>query len=346
MAKIVKKERYKAAVIGIGRIGMFLESDPKRLKPATHVGMWMNHPRVDLAAVCDNDAGKFEKARAMKPDVATYTDPEKLLREVAPDIVSISTWKDTHYEMMKLALRYGVPAIVCEKPIAEKYEHAQEVVDEAKKRGVHLFINHRRRFDPLLYPLREDLAGGIIGDIIQVSCYYVYGLVTTGTHLIDTLRFLLKDVAGDVRFVAGYPNTATHHHPDGDPCVDGFIGFENGLKASIQSLNIRDYDIFNFYLYGRKGLVVFKNVGRDIEIYKVENSPEHQGFAELAHTPVEVRGGKPRDQFGFLANNVIECLEGKATSLSTGDDSMKALEILLAFQKSVASGSRIITLGA
>ena len=340
----LKKERYRAAVIGIGRIGMKLEADPKRLKPATHFGMWKAHPRTDLVAVCDTVPEHLEIAKSMLPSVKTYTDAKTLLRETKPDIVSIATWKDTHYEMLKLCLDCGVSAIVCEKPIAECYEHAKEAVQLARKKGVHLFINHRRRFDGLLYPLRADMEAGIIGEIMQVSAYYVYGLVTTGTHLIDTLRFFLLKIAGEVEWVSAFENTISTFHPPDDICVDGFIGFKNGLKVSIQSLNIKDYDIFNFYFYGRKGLIVFKNIGRTVELFNVGDSPEHKGFTELNNTPYEVRGGQPRDQFMFLANNVIDSLEGRSESLSTGEDSLKALEILLAMQKSAKYGGKRVNL--
>ena len=61
-----RSARYSAAVIGIGRIGMLLERDPKRVKPATHVGMWASHPRVKLAAVCDPNPAKLQLAAEMK----------------------------------------------------------------------------------------------------------------------------------------------------------------------------------------------------------------------------------------------------------------------------------------
>ena len=339
----LKKKEYTACIIGIGRIGMLLESDPKRLKPATHFGMWRTHPRIKLAAVCDNNPKNLEIAKSKEPSLALYSSAEELLRDVKPDVVSIATWKDTHYEMMKLCLDHGVPAIVCEKPIAEKYKHAKEVVDRVKESGTHFFINHRRRFDELLYPLREEMKKGIISEIIQVAAHYVYGLVTTGTHVIDTLRFFLKDIAGEIKWVSAFPNTFGHFHPEGDPCMDGFIGFENGLKASLQSFDIKDYDIMNYHFYGRKGHIVLKNIGRDIKIYKVQDSPEHEGFTELTDSPVEAWGGiPPRDQFGFLANNVIDSLEGRATSLSTGEDSLKALEVLLAMQRSAREGGKKI----
>ena len=56
---------YDAAVIGVGRIGMSLEQDPKRLKPATHFGMWRDHPRTNLVAVCDPDPAKLALAEKL-----------------------------------------------------------------------------------------------------------------------------------------------------------------------------------------------------------------------------------------------------------------------------------------
>jgi len=117
----------------------------------------------------------------------------------------------------------------------------------------------------------------------------IYGLVTTGTHVIDTLRFFLKNIAGDIKWVIGNRNTFSHFSPPVDPCVDGLVGFENGLQVAIQSLNIKDYAIFDFNFYGRKGRAVFKNIGRDIEIYQSTESSEHEGFTELADKSVDIR---------------------------------------------------------
>ncbi len=123
------------------------------------------------------------------------------------------------------------------------------------------------------------------------------------------------------------------------------MGFENGLKAVIQSLSMKDYDNFDFHFYGRQGKAVLTNVGRRIEIYRVTDSPEHQGFTELSDTPAEVRGGEPRDLFGCMADNVLDCLEGRGAPLSTGEDSLKALDILLAMQESAADGGRTVRIG-
>lgn len=336
--------RYRAAVIGTGRIGMLLERDPKRLKPATHFGMWSAHPRADLVAVCDADPRKLAVARELAPGVATYEDAALLLAAERPDVVSIATWKDSHYEMCKLALEHGVGAIVLEKPIAERHEQAHEIVADARRRGVELHINHRRRFDPLLYPLRDELRDGLVGRLQQVSSYYVFGLVTTGTHLVDALRFLFRDVEGEIAWVAGFANERPHFAPPDDPCVDGFLGFESGVKASVQSLDIKRYDLFQIDAYGETGRVSLRSIGREVTVQRVVESPEHDGFTELEPTPSEQRGGAPRDQFRMLADNAIGCLDGTETSLSTGEDSLAALEILLALRESAEDGGRVIRL--
>ena len=158
----ISKEKYRAAIIGVGRIGMKLELDKKRIKPATHFGMWDYNSDVDLVAVCDTSDENLKMSKKLNPNINIYKNAQDLLEKEKPDIVSIATWKDTHYDMMKLCIKYNIPAIVCEKPIAEKIEHAHEIVQETKENGIHLFINHRRRFDPLLYPFKNDLNNGII----------------------------------------------------------------------------------------------------------------------------------------------------------------------------------------
>ena len=96
-----------------------------------------------------------------------------------------------------------------------------------------------------------------------------------------------------------------------DENIDGYLFFKNGLKASIQSLNMKSYDNFDIYIYGSKGLIVIKGIGRDGFIYNVIKSSEHSGFTELDHKPKRIFGPKPRNQFGKLSENAVECMSNK-----------------------------------
>ena len=42
---------------------MLLELDKKRIKPASHFGMWNSNRKVSLEAVCDEDPKKFKLSK-------------------------------------------------------------------------------------------------------------------------------------------------------------------------------------------------------------------------------------------------------------------------------------------
>ena len=43
------KKKIKVSIIGAGRIGLKLEFDKKRLKPASHFGMWAKNKNCNPA---------------------------------------------------------------------------------------------------------------------------------------------------------------------------------------------------------------------------------------------------------------------------------------------------------
>ena len=55
--------KIRVCIIGLGRFGMLLENDKKRLKPATHFGLWSNSKKVSLVGVSDNDLSKKKLLR-------------------------------------------------------------------------------------------------------------------------------------------------------------------------------------------------------------------------------------------------------------------------------------------
>jgi predicted dehydrogenase len=311
--KMSNKKKINVCLIGPGRIGMTLELDKLRKKPATHFGMWLKNKDANLIAVCDVDNKKNKIAKKLKSNILFYTDYKKMLREIQPQIISISTWKNSHYKITSDCLNLGVKVIVLEKPLANNIHQSKLLINLIKKKKAKVLINHRRRYDDEIIKLAKLLKEGIIGEILQVSSHYVYGLLTTGTHLIDTLRMLLVPVVGEITHVTGFNNNFKSHVPLDDKNYDGFLIFKNGLKASFQSHNIKNYDIFDFHIYGSKGKILITSIGRRIFNYKIIKSPEHTGFTELDYNIKEMCKSSPRPQFQRLSDNAINCLNSKKT---------------------------------
>ena len=94
-------KKIKVCLIGAGRIGLFLEKDKKGLKPATHFGMWLKERDVNLSAICDKNYKSYLFAKKLKKNIKYYSSVDKILKKEKPDIVSICTWKDSHFSITK-----------------------------------------------------------------------------------------------------------------------------------------------------------------------------------------------------------------------------------------------------
>lgn len=334
---------YTAAIIGAGRIGLELELDEKRSKPASHAGMWLANDRTRLVGLADPNKKQAEISASIAPDAAFHADPEEMLAATKPDIVSIATHEPQHHDMVMLALKHGARLIICEKPISDSIEDAQNMVEAARDKGAVLIINHVRRFSPFVERFRQQLHDGLLGDLLQVSSYYVYGLVSTGTHLIDLYRYLLKDLAGEITWVQGRFNALENFVPEGDSNIDGMIGFESGLVATLQSLNMKDYNIFDQVFYGRKGKAVLGDLTRALDFYPAIASSKLSGFTELPLKPEQTWRDSGYNPFQALAKNAVSCLDGNDTPRSSGEDALMALKVLLAMRKSAEQDGQRVT---
>jgi len=340
-----KKSRIKVCLIGAGRIGFKLEFDKKRRKPASHYGMWLSNKKIIFSAIAEKTNLTFFKKKIDKK-IKIYKDYKKMIKIEKPDVVSIATWKDSHYKITSNCIDLGLKNIVLEKPLANNILQALKLHSKIKKKRIKIFVNHRRRFDDEIIKLRKRIKNKIIGDILHVSANYVYGILTTGTHLIDTLRMLLNDVAGEVTYVIGIKNKFNNFFPKDDQNIDGYLFFKNGLKVNIQSLNMKDYDNFDIHIYGSKGLISIKGIGRDGFLYKVTKSKEHSGFTELDDNPKRLFGPKPRNQFGRLSKNVVQTIfsKNKKKSLCDSYESLVDMIIINKLIKSSKSNGKKLKL--
>jgi predicted dehydrogenase len=335
------KKKIPVCVIGAGRIGLSHEFDSKRIKPASHVGMWAKNKNCDLVAICDKNFSQYKKVKRIEKNIKFFDDPKKMLNDIKPKIVSIATWKDTHFKITKLCILHGVKVIVLEKPLANNIKQAKEIINLIKRKKVKVLVNHRRRFDDEIIKLKKKLDKGLIGEIIQASSYYVYGLLTTATHAIDTLRYLLSGKAGEIKEVYGFKNNFKNFSSFDDKNYDAVLVFQNGLKVTLQSLDIKSYDNFDFHFYGKKGKVLITDIGRTILKYSIQKSPEHSGFTELKKIPSKLCSSRPRKQFSKLAENAIDCLNKKnLLPLCSAKDSYIDMEVINKIILSAKDNSR------
>ena len=89
--------------------------------------------------------------------------------------------------------RAGVKGILCEKPLALQMDHVEQMLRVCEEAGVKLACGHQNRFHPAFVAAAQAILSGQLGDIRNVSGAIRGSIANNGTHLIDTIRFLLSD---------------------------------------------------------------------------------------------------------------------------------------------------------
>jgi len=326
------KVKYKAAVIGCGRIGCGFDDDPKRKNIATHAKAYQILPNTELVALCDIDEKKLEEY-GKKFNVNTYLDYKELFSTEKIDILSICTLNFTHLPIIEEGLRrkeqMGLKAIFCEKPIADSLGNAQKIIDLCEKNKVLLIIDHQRRFDPFHNNVRDYIRSGKLGKIQQATFYYSAGISNTGTHVFDLLRFFL----GEVDWVSAFKSEIISPN-ESDPNLDGFVKFKNGGICSLQACSVKDYMLFELDILGTKGRIKILNSGFRCEYYSIKESEYYSGYLDLQQDNIPFQFDTPRDYMINAIKHIVSCINEGKQPLSVGDDGKKALELITAFHLS------------
>lgn len=310
--------------------------DQPRAFVSTHAGAYARTPGVELAAVCDLNPARAAGA-AERFGALAYTDHVEMLRVERPDVVSVCTPVDSHVLVVRDAVAAGVRAVFCEKPIADTLAEADEIIRLCEENGVVLLVDHQRRFDPLHQAVRR-LVRYELGRVQQATCYYTAGILNTGTHLIDLLRFLF----GDLDWVAG-----RHTPPDDgrhDPNVDGWVAFKSGLVASVQGCDAAAYNIFETVILSEHGRVTLTGGGLTARFERVVESGRFGGYRELQPAPLPFTVGNSGEFMLDAVAHLVDCVENGRQPLCSGEDGRAALEGVLALKASARLEGQTVSL--
>ena len=207
----MNKKRYKAVLIGAGRIGFSLGFDKKREQPASHTMAMIKNRRIDLIAAADKNPENLKKwkkyAKKHKSDALTFSSSDELYKNIPKiDIITVAVNEESHLEECIKAIAQKPKLVILEKPVALNMEEAKKILAASKEQKVPVMVNHERRFSKD-YILAKNLLPEI-GDIQTVSAeldsglrVYApefekdgsYSLIHDGTHLVDIVNFLLSD---------------------------------------------------------------------------------------------------------------------------------------------------------
>ena len=122
---------------------------------------------VVLVAVCDKARSRAETLAASYGVPHVYTSLEEMLAAEALDAVHILVPPDLHFATAKTAIEAGV-SVFLEKPMCDRAEGCEELVQLAACRGARLGVGHNFLFSRPYEQLRRDVRSGVLGRIDRI----------------------------------------------------------------------------------------------------------------------------------------------------------------------------------
>jgi scyllo-inositol 2-dehydrogenase (NADP+) len=147
-------ETLGVGIIGFGRIGN------------EHAG-WLSQC-LGAKPVAVADATPARRAKAAQLGLRVFESPEELLRDAKVDAVLVATPSAMHCEHALAALVAGKHVMI-EKPMALDLVESKKIVDEAERQKRIVSVFHNRRWDVDYLTVRDAMASGILGKIINVE---------------------------------------------------------------------------------------------------------------------------------------------------------------------------------
>lgn len=338
------------AVLGLG-IGM------------AHADAAYQSENADLVAVCDIDHNRLKRAVRKYAGVTAYESFEDLLRDDRVDVISICLPSAMHADFAVRAMEAGKHVLV-EKPLDITPDRARLIEEARIRTGMICGVVHQNRFNVDMYPIRETMESGRLGQLIlgtfavkwyRDQAYYDNGgwrgtwemdgggsLMNQAVHTVDLMQWLMGDVESVTSHVGIYD-----HDIKTEDTTASLIKFKSGAVATFVSTTCAYPGISTeIMLYGTGGSI---EADADcLKTWKMKDAEDED--AEESAMLARYGGGNltacPEDAarlFGHdhVVEDMITAVRDGRTPEVTPADALKAVEIVCTVYESARTGKTV-----
>jgi len=321
------------AVIGVGGWGKNLARNYHEI------------PDCRLKYICDLDPEKLARSSQQLPGTNATSDFEAVLDDHEVQAVVIATPGPTHYALCKRALERGKDVYV-EKPFVLQVEHAEDLIEIARRQQRVLMVGHLLEYHPVINQLRELIQNNELGDI-----YYIYTQrLNLGTVRRDEnalWNFAPHDISAILYLLNREPT---------DVCARGQSYLQRGVEDVVfMTLNFADksmahvhvswldpHKVRKLIIVGSRKMAVFDDVEgtEKLRIYDkgAAQNADYNSFAEyvsLRFGDVLIPYVKVAEPLRLECQHFLECVRTRQQPRSDGHDGRRVTKVLDAAQRSL-----------
>jgi len=345
-----EEQRLNIGVLGCGPISQFAHFDACR-----------KARNANLYAICDRADDLVARMTAVHQPAKSYREFDEMLADPRVDAVIVAVADQFHVPLCEKAIAAGKPVLV-EKPLAVTVEECERLAARVKGSGVLLQVGNMKRFDPGVAFARRFIREEM-GQMIALKAWYCdstyrytmtdnlqpipvlsaqahrpegnpkadkrrYFMLTHGSHLVDTARFLGGEIRA-VRARLAEKFGAYSWFVDVD-FADGSIGLLD-LTIAVR-MDFHE----GFQIYGEHGSVIGKTYlpwffkSSEVECFSVKDGQYHRPLGEDAHF------------YKLQVEGFADAILGRtAPRGATVDDGLAATRAMVAIARSVETGDRV-----
>jgi predicted dehydrogenase len=335
--------------------------------------VWRSFDNVQIVAVADPDEKGRAAAQQLLKAKNAYADYHEMLKKERPHIVSVATRHlDQHRDMVVACAAAGA-SIFLEKPMCRTLAEADDMVTSCEKHHVKVAIAHQSRYSPRLQRVKEAVAAGLIGDLLEMrgrgkedARAGGEDLMVLGTHIFDLMRL----VAGEARWclarvgVVGKERVAPITKKDIRDGAEGIgqlagnhivamYGFDRGVVGHFTSQRCTrgkdEPDRFGLTICGTRGVIQL-TTGSLPPVYYLNDPGWFPARGKGAWQLISSAGpGKPETLKDgglgqgnvWIARDLMEAIEKDRQPRGSMYDGRAALEMILAVYESQRLGTTV-----
>ena len=305
-----------------------------------------NNPDLNLKAICDFSDDRLQAAAQLYPNTELTKNVEDLYKDIGLDAIAISTPVSTHYDLARNALLNNKHVWV-EKPMTEKVEQAEELIDLAAANDKILLVDHTFIYTGAVKKMENLIRSGQVGDLV----YYDSTRVNLGLFQQDV--DVVWDLAAHDLSIMDHliPNkklmvSATGSHYYGEDVVAKSlltIYMENNVVAHINVSWVSPVKIRQTLIGGTSKMILWddNNPSEKVKVYD-KGVELFETKEDLYHMKVQYRVGDmyaPRlnevEALSLETEHFVVCILNHKKPITDGVSGLEVVKVLVASKESL-----------
>jgi len=254
------------------------------------------------------------------------------------DCIDIVTPTLFHYEIAIEALREGKPVFI-EKPITDKIEEAESLVNLSKENSTLIQVGHVERFNPAFIEAQKYLKQPMFIETHRLAQFNPRGtdVPVVLDLMIHDIDIVLNVVNSRVRKISA---SGVSVISDSNDIANARIEFENGCVANLTASRISLKNMRKSRFFQRDAYVSVDFLTKELEVVQMEDIDNTPDDFDIVFDP---GNGKVKKRILFNKPNILQnnAIKEELTSFHnsiicgnpavvTGEHGLKSLEVAYA----------------